>query len=68
MSDSFKKENRRKRVNKLAQEFMCAMLSDGRWWTCHTAEPKAAIYKAFVFAEAFCDEEDRRSNHESKSR
>ena len=60
MTDSFKKENRRKRVNKLARKFMCAMLSDGKWWECHSDDPTKAINKAFVYAEAFCDEEERR--------
>ena len=64
MSDSFKKENRRKRVNKLAQEFMCAMLSDGRWWDCHSFDPRTAINNAFAFAEAFCNEEERRNSHD----
>lgn len=60
MNNKLEQRNKQQHVNKLAQKFMCAMLSDGRWWDCHTRDFRAVARMAFSCADAFCIEEDER--------
>ena len=49
--------NEANHINKLAENFLCAMFSDGQWWQIYHNDKSAAVETAFKFAEVFFEYE-----------
>jgi hypothetical protein len=44
-------------INKLAENFLCAMFSDGKWWQIYNEDKENAVETAFKYAELFFERE-----------
>lgn len=53
MGNGLSEINKKRRIVKLTEEFMCAMLSNGKWWDAHTDDTEKIVRKARAFAVRF---------------